>query len=311
MTSSLQAGINAAKAGRMQEALEHLKDAIIEEPQNADVWVWIAAIIDDTNKQAIFLEKALEIDPHNIPAQRGLAYLEKRRRDEASVSGEHLSDYTRPISPFPHGVKQPAPVQPVQAPQSTVVELGFMAQADHKKSVGETPETGQQANGSKLTAVEVGLLGIVALVFCFIGLLAASALFNFDLPVGNIFGERSAITSAPPYAGVFLYEDNKFFDMTQHEGLPTQFSGIPTSRSEIPLVVLYETHADRNQMKLIFETGAYIPIRGKAGPDGAVVIMPEQALQPGLYCFQQLNAAGASPDAFYWCFIVDVSNVLD
>lgn len=67
MTSSLQAGINAAKAGRMQEALEHLKDAIIEEPQNADVWVWVAAIIDDTNKQAIFLEKALEIDPHNIP----------------------------------------------------------------------------------------------------------------------------------------------------------------------------------------------------------------------------------------------------
>ena len=64
-------------------------------------------------------------------------------------------------------------------------------------------------------------------------------------------------------------------------------------------------------MKLIFETGAYIPIRGKAGPDGAVVIMPEQALQPGLYCFQQLNAAGATPDAFYWCFIVDVSIVLD
>lgn len=63
MTSSLQAGINAAKAGRMQEALEHLKDAIIEEPQNADVWVWVAAIIDDTNKQAIFLEKRLRSIP--------------------------------------------------------------------------------------------------------------------------------------------------------------------------------------------------------------------------------------------------------
>ena len=72
--SSLQQGINAAKAGRMQEALGFLKDAIIEEPQNADVWVWVAAIIDDLDKQEIFLEKALEIDPHNIPAQRGLAY---------------------------------------------------------------------------------------------------------------------------------------------------------------------------------------------------------------------------------------------
>ena len=82
--SSLQQGINAAKAGRMQEALGFLKDAIIEEPQNADVWVWVAAIIDDLDKQEIFLEKALEIDPHNIPAQRGLAYLQKRKQDQAA-----------------------------------------------------------------------------------------------------------------------------------------------------------------------------------------------------------------------------------
>ncbi len=59
MASSLQQGISAAKTGQMQQALEFLKDAIIEEPQNADVWVWIAAIIDDLDKQEIFLEKAL------------------------------------------------------------------------------------------------------------------------------------------------------------------------------------------------------------------------------------------------------------
>ena len=51
MASSLQQGINAAKAGHADKALEFLKDAIIEEPQNADVWVWIAAIIDDLDKQ--------------------------------------------------------------------------------------------------------------------------------------------------------------------------------------------------------------------------------------------------------------------
>jgi tetratricopeptide (TPR) repeat protein len=307
MTSSLQLGINAAKAGRMQEALEYLKDAIIEEPQNAEVWVWIAAIIDDMDKQAIFLEKALEIDPHNIPAQRGLAYLEKRKQDEASVKDDHLSDHTRPISPFPPNGKRQTPVPPMQWSQHTVEELGEIAESDEKNSAEQAQQTNQPSNGAKLTPVEIGLLGVVALVFCFIGLLAGSALFDFELPLGFMLGERSALVSAPPFAGVFLYEDDMFFDMQQHEGLPTQDTGIPTSQKDMPLIVLYETIADRNQMKLIYETGAYIPIRGKTGPDKAVLIQPEQALQPGLYCFQQLNPMGEPLQAYYWCFKVDLS----
>ena len=40
MTTSLEQGIEAAKSGQMEQALAHLKDAIVEEPTNADVWVW-------------------------------------------------------------------------------------------------------------------------------------------------------------------------------------------------------------------------------------------------------------------------------
>jgi len=78
MTSSLQQGIDAAKSGMMEQALVHLKDAIVEEPENANVWVWLAAIIEDEEKQTIFLKKALEIDPANRPAQRGLAFIERK-----------------------------------------------------------------------------------------------------------------------------------------------------------------------------------------------------------------------------------------
>lgn len=152
---------------------------------------------------------------------------------------------------------------------------------------------------------------MVALVFCFIGLLAASALFNFDLPLGGLLGERSGLISSPPYAGVFLYEDDMFFDIQQHEGLPTQNAGIPTSRQNLPLIVLWQTTADRNQIKLIYETGEYIPIRGKTGPDKAVLIQPQQPLQPGLYCFQQFNPTGDPQLAYYWCFIVDLSVTLE
>ncbi len=44
MATSLELGIEAAKSGQMEEALAHLKDAIVEEPENANVWVWLSAL---------------------------------------------------------------------------------------------------------------------------------------------------------------------------------------------------------------------------------------------------------------------------
>jgi tetratricopeptide (TPR) repeat protein len=309
MTSSLQLGINAAKAGRMQEALEFLKDAIIEEPQNAEVWVWIAAIIDDIDKQAIFLEKALEIDPHNIPAQRGLAYLEKRRRDETSVKDDHLSDHTQPISPFPSFDARKKPPAPRRWPEISGAELDDLAQPVPQEIKGETPPVVEDLqNEAKLAPFEISLLGVIALVFCFIGLLAASALFNFDLPLGFLHPERSPLVTEPPYPGVFLYENGMFFNIQQHQGLPTQEVGIPTSSQTLPLVVLWDSQADRDQMKLIYETGAYVPLRGEELNHGIVLIQPGHDLLHGLYCFQQFNQADDIPNAFYWCFKVDLSS---
>jgi len=309
MTSSLQNGINAAKAGRMQEALEFLKDAIIDEPQNAEVWVWIAAIIDDVDKQAIFLEKALAIDPHNIPAQRGLAYLEKRKRDEASVKDDHLSDHTRPISPFPNTggrKKSEAPIGWTRISDSELEEI-----AEPSKGKKEEPVKTEQdfQNSTKLTSFEIGLLGVIALVFCFIGLLAASALFGFELPLTFLRGEQPRLISAPPYPGVFLYENEMFFEIQMHQGLPAQDMGIPTSHQETPLIALWQSQADRDEMKLIYETGAYIPIREEQEKNDVVLIQPSRELQPGLYCFQQLNETAEGVEAYYWCFTVEILTV--
>jgi tetratricopeptide (TPR) repeat protein len=107
MTSSLQQGIDAAKSGMMEQALVHLKDAIVEEPENANVWVWLAAIIEDEEKQTIFLKKALEIDPANRPAQRGLAFIE-RKKYIPPKPGEKLSDYTKRLAFLrpPHRLQQ-------------------------------------------------------------------------------------------------------------------------------------------------------------------------------------------------------------
>lgn len=300
MASSLQQGINAAKAGHMQKALNHLKDAIIEEPQNADVWVWIAAIIDDLDKQEIFLEKALEIDPNNIPAQRGLAYLQKRKRDEVSAKNdEHLSDYTHPISPFPSSQAQKSDDQNIGWSKIEPADLEKITTAQKAQD-----KEGSKHNWPKLSPLEIGLLAVVVLVFCFIGLLAASALFDFELPLGFLSASQPSLTMDPPYAGVFLYENNSFFDIQMHQGVPTNDIGIPTSFDQKPIIVFWETEFQPDQLDFIYETGEYIPYRIYQGRSKANLIQPESPLMPGLYCLLQFPDAQSTDNPLYWCIKV-------
>ncbi len=313
MVSSLQKGISAAKAGRMQEALDFLKDAIIEEPQNAEVWVWVAAIIDDLDKQEIFLKKALEIDPRNIPAQRGLAYLQKRKRDQAAADGDRLSDHTSPISPFP-AAGQPEPQKDNSGwSKLDLGEIDDLATSDDKdQEQNKTPDS--ESNGGffknlpKLSPFEMVMLGVVVIVFCFIGILAASAIFDIDLPFGPFSSGQKGLTSDPPYPGVFLYENDIYFDIQQHHGLPSQDVGIPTSFVSDPTIILWEAEIDPEQLNLIYETGEYISFNIASSQKNKDLLTPQDSLDAGLYCFQQLPADSTVEAASYWCFKIDLSN---
>lgn len=304
MTSSLQQGINAAKAGRMQEALTFLKDAIIEEPQNADVWVWIAAIIDDLDKQEIFLQKALEIDPDNIPAQRGMAYLKKRKADEASVRGEHLSDHTSPISPFPASGQQPRREESPVWSKPAKNDINHLAAQPPRAETIPSAKDGVFKNLPKLSAIEIALMGVVVIVFCLIGLLAASALFKFDLPLDFLTAERPKLASEPPYPGVFLYENERFSKIQEHTGLPAADVGIPTSSINTPIIVFYETQAEADKINLIYQTGEYISYREFRGKGDAKLLSPEVPLQDGLYCMQYSQPSSSIQNTAYWCFKV-------
>jgi tetratricopeptide (TPR) repeat protein len=316
MVSSLQKGIKAAKSGQMQEALAFLKDAIIEEPQNADVWVWVAAIIDDLDKQEIFLKKALEIDPQNIPAQRGMAYLQKRKRDRAADQGDHLSDHTSPISPFPGGRPKPAK-EDAGWSKLELGELDEMASEEPESApplAADAPEAGKPASDNllkdlpKLSPFEIVLLGVVVVVFAFIGILAASAIFDFDLPVTALSGSKSN-ADLPPSAGVFLLEEDTYADIQQHQGLPSQDVGIPTSHSADPTIILYDSEANPELLHLIYETGIYVTFDYETSRNGTTEMRAEEDLEPGLYCFQQMPLESTGEAASYWCFKVDLAPV--
>jgi len=311
MVSSLQKGIKAAKSGHMQEALDFLKDAIIEEPQNADVWVWVAAIIDDLDKQEIFLKKALEIDPQNIPAQRGMAYLQKRKRDQIAENNDHLSDHTSPISPFPPKGRPEAVEEDGGWNKLELDELNKMATPEPKEDNKPSNKPAKEKSSEKilkdlpkLSPFEIVLLGVVVVVFAFIGILAASAIFDFDLPISALTGTKTG-DNEPPYAGVFLLENDIYTDIMQHQGLPSQDIGIPTSLSTEPTIVLFNSEANPETLNLIYETGEYISFNYVTHKNGQSQLQAESALNPGLYCFQQLPADSVIEAASYWCFKVE------
>lgn len=309
MVSSLQKGISAAKAGRMQAALDFLKDAIIEEPQNAEVWVWVAAIIDDLDKQEIFLKKALEIDPRNIPAQRGLAYLRKRRQDQSTEAEDRLSDHTSPISPFPSS-GQPKPSQtPAGRSKLDLSDIDEIAaeSKDHSSGVKSGSDEGFFKDLPKLTPLEIALLSVVVLVFCFIGLLAASALFYVDLPFNLADRGPRSSELEPPYSGLFIYESEgeKFLNIPMHQGLPSTDEGMPTSAAAEPMIIVWDKDVHLDQLNLIYETGVYVPFSISNLRKDLFTITLENDLQTGLYCFQQLPIEPSLEAATYWCFKIN------
>lgn len=191
MPSSLQKGIIAAKAGRMQEALNFMKDAMIEEPQNAEVWVWIAAILDDLKEQEIFLKQALAIDPNNVSAQQGLAYLQQQMRDQAAAGVGSLSD----------PVLTESPKKTSNSLKTSMGVKGKLANLKEKiiKQKSENKLNGGNANKeTKRIPLRNIILGALVLVFCVLGSLAASIIFNFNLPFSLPSLEQIKRTKSQP-----------------------------------------------------------------------------------------------------------------
>lgn len=306
MASSLQQGINAAKAGQMQNALEFLKDAIIEEPQNADVWVWIAAIIDDLDKQEVFLKKALDLDPNNLPAQRGLEFIIDHKRNKNHSRGDHLSDYTHPISPFSKSDAHHHPRNTADLSSNDSEELQNAANHDSIQPQDEY-KSGIFNNIPKLSPLEISLLAVVMLVFCIIGLLAASALFEFDLPLDFLKIDQPKLSSPPPYPGVFLYTDSIFYDIQPVEAIPSTKSDLSVIADATPLIVLWQTDLSPFTLGLIHETGDQIPFRVFQGKNNTDLLQPENLVDPGMYCLARFGNAGSQQENTFWCFLVSSS----
>ncbi len=87
----LREGIAAAKAGQRERARELLTRVVEQDEENLAAWLWLSGAVDGLDDKEVCLENALELDPGNEAAHKGLDWV--RRKKEAALPPR------RPASP--------------------------------------------------------------------------------------------------------------------------------------------------------------------------------------------------------------------
>lgn len=298
MATSLELGIEAAKSGLMEEALSHLKDAIVEEPENANVWVWLSAIIEDEEKQTIFLKKALEIDPGNRPAQRGLAFIE-RKKYIPPKPGEKLSDYTHPIGVF----KSPSEAAAHIANENPIPQVQTeSSQSQRQTTVPPNQNTPAVLRTKPKPWLDILLYGFTLMVFIIIGILIGSTLLEIDIPF--LKKQETVLEVLPPSNGVFLLEEAGYTEMIMNQSIPEDLAGIPLSADKAPSIVVYSPLVNINKLRLLDEKEENIPYNSTPAEKDSYLITITTELTPGRYCLvYSLNETKG--ENLYWCLIVN------
>src|SRR5262245_58084238 len=74
----LHQGIAAARAGQREEARALLVQVVEADERNEQAWLWLAGVVDDPEDMRTCLENVLDLNPGNVKAQQGLAWIEAR-----------------------------------------------------------------------------------------------------------------------------------------------------------------------------------------------------------------------------------------
>ncbi len=78
VTTTLQAGVAAFKAGDKATARQHFLAVIEADEANEPAWLWLAGVMDDPAEVRICLENVLHLNPTNPQALKGLEWLQKQ-----------------------------------------------------------------------------------------------------------------------------------------------------------------------------------------------------------------------------------------
>src|SRR5258707_13614336 len=86
-SSIVQQGIAAFKAGDKAEAIRLFSEAIKQDANDIDAWLYLGAALDDPARKRQAFERVLKIDPNNDKAKNALARLGAAEGQQPAAAG--------------------------------------------------------------------------------------------------------------------------------------------------------------------------------------------------------------------------------
>jgi tetratricopeptide (TPR) repeat protein len=74
----LKQGINAVLTGRHDQARLLLSQVVEADEHNEQAWLWLSGVVEDPEEIRTCLENVLHLNPNNVKAQQGLAWVEQQ-----------------------------------------------------------------------------------------------------------------------------------------------------------------------------------------------------------------------------------------
>jgi tetratricopeptide (TPR) repeat protein len=112
MTNTLlEQGISAALTGRRDEARALLTQAVETDDRNEQAWLWLSGLLEEPEDMRTCLENVLHLNPDNIKAQQGLAWVEQRHGKREVAQAATLD--ALPAQPAQPEVESELPAEPL------------------------------------------------------------------------------------------------------------------------------------------------------------------------------------------------------
>jgi tetratricopeptide (TPR) repeat protein len=204
----LEQGISAALTGRREDARALLAQVVEADERNEQAWLWLSGLVEDPEEIRTCLENVLHLNPNNVKAQQGLAWVEQQHgarpatevaaidaRSEQPALAE--SDPASPAEPIPQEKPDPSAVLAVAelAPINDPCPFCGAATPEAKRCPSCGKPLMVRAEGNEQRSKALTTLGVLWSIGGILSLLGAAlmvALFVFLQRNSRMYGMTPA-----------------------------------------------------------------------------------------------------------------------
>jgi len=221
-TTLLEQGISAALTGRRDEARVLLTQAVEADDRNEQAWLWLSGLLEEPEDVRTCLENVLHLNPDNIKAQQGLAWVEQRHgvRPVAHVAtidalpaqpALPAGDSALPAEPPPHEMPDPADVLAVaelEPINDACPYCGAAAPPEAKRCPSCGKQLMERAEGTEKRSKALTTLGglwSIGGIFSLLGAVLVVALLVMLQRNGSFLGITSASLTRSGVSTASLY----------------------------------------------------------------------------------------------------------